>query len=61
MSSIAIIKEELIFSMQAIDKQDSLQNNVVTDILTASSSRNRYYQEHLSAAFSGNSRFTKES
>ena len=61
MSSIAIIKEELIFSMQAIDKQDSLQNNVVTDILTASSSRNRYYQEHLSAAFSGNFRFTKES
>ena len=46
--------------MQAIDKQDSLQNNVVTDILTASSSRNRYYQEHLSAA-SGNFRFTKES
>ena len=47
--------------MQAIDKQDSLQNDVVTDILTASSSRNRYYQEHLSAAFSGNFRFTKES
>ena len=61
MSSIAIIMVELIFSsMQAIDKQDSLQNNVVTDILTASSSRNRYYQEHLSAA-SGNFRFTKES
>ena len=61
MSSIAIIMEELIFSMQAIDKQDSLQNDVGTDILTASSSRNRYYQEHLSAAFSGNFRFTKES
>ena len=58
MFPIAILMNELISSKAAnLSKQESLQNDILISILTASSYRNHYYLEHLSVAASINFRF----